>query len=203
MNALEERVRNSICHGVVWSDSKLAEVFSSRTPPCSFQGQMVTLSGLAHFLISKTSACEWPVQGGDIVMFQDDLFSRKDIARWRCLGGPKVSVASSITSCECKNRKKLDGAGGGERLAVRPPQVLWRVGGVVVAASVRWRGGAVTTAARRRRCVSSGAPTIHEREHVGPETLGRPQAAAPRPPPAGDGAASSRRQLPASDGGQP
>jgi len=119
-------------------------------------------------------------------MFRNDLFSRKHIARWRWLGGPKVSVASSITSCECANGKKLDGAGGGERLAVRPPPVLWRVGGVVVAASVRWRGGAVATAARGRRCVLGGAPTIHERQHVGPGTLRRPQAV---------GRSGSRRRL--------
>jgi len=51
MHVLEERVRNSICNGVVSSDSKLAKIFSSSTLPCSFQGQMATLSGLAHFRI--------------------------------------------------------------------------------------------------------------------------------------------------------
>jgi len=102
-----------------------------------------------------------------------------------------------------KMKKKLDGAGGGERLAVRPAPVLWRAGGVFVASSVRWRGGAVATAARGRRRVLGGTPTIHERQHVDPGTLVRPQAAATRPPPAGDGAASSRRQPPASYGGQP
>jgi len=51
-------------------------------------------------------------------MFQNDSFSRKDIARWRGLGGPRVSVASSITSCQCEKGKPLDGAGGGDRLAV-------------------------------------------------------------------------------------
>jgi len=51
-------------------------------------------------------------------MFQNDSFSRKDTARWRGPIGPKVSVPSSITSCECENGKELDGAGGGERVAV-------------------------------------------------------------------------------------
>jgi len=86
---------------------------------------------------------------------------------------------------------------------VRPPPVLWRVGGVVVAASVRWPGGAVATAARGRRLVLGGAPTIGERQHVAPGTLRRPQEAAARPPPAGDGAASSSWRPFASDGGQP
>ena len=163
----------------------------------------MTLFGLASFPISKTSASQWPGQGVDIVMFQDDSFSRKCIAWWRCLCVPKVSVASSITSCECKNRKYLYGAGGGERLAVRPPPVFWRVGGVFGAASIRWRGAAVATAARGRRRVLGGAFTIHGRQHVGPGTLRRLQAAASRPPPAGGRAASSRRRPPASDGGQP